>query len=321
MVSFRAPAPPSSSSDTHAANKNAPSQVSYQREPMSPSVGARPTCPHDTSPSRPTEKPKNTPPKQGSYSEAISYPVEYMRRPPKANAKVRFFGSVSVKEIPSYRSYDDESRKKMWSSHKEIELNAARNKREFAADKRDWKKCREEDEMLILEGKLVHPETYVWLQRHQQKQVVRRLRAAKKREDLARAGTIDSEAGVVSRVTGRILMKRPFKAALARKQRPATATIVPSEARSEHPLQDSSNLAVTGAKKERQRRAVLTPSAPPSNKGSDQGSRSKNVPVAKTRRNTKFVVRRRATLFRLPTRTARKELAARSGHGIVCQAS
>lgn len=93
-----------------------------------------------------------------------------------AHPIVTFQETVSVIEIPSYRSYDSEVRKSIWGTRQHIRANAARNKAEFAADGRDWRTCKEEDEMLTLNGELVHPVTYLSLQRYNQRRLFRRLR-------------------------------------------------------------------------------------------------------------------------------------------------
>jgi hypothetical protein len=263
----------------------------------------------------------------GSYSEPISYPVEYMRQP-KINAKVKFQETVSVKEIPSRRSYEEDEQKNMWRTQNEIVLNAIRNKREWVADGRSLELCKEEGEMFVLEGKLVHPETYLWLQRHRQKQVVRKLRADKKMEDRAKKPN-DISPGrktvmVVHRVMGNI--KLCSGDAPARYKGPTAGKIM-------SPLQDSSNHAADT--KDVASSLPNFPSLPgpassiqgadssPVNKRSFQDhvggrdGRNRVVPFRKAQKSSKFVVHRRATLFRLPTRTAREEMAT-STNDIVC---
>lgn len=109
---------------------------------------------------------------------SYSAPLKYSKYSHTSLAKPRisFQETVSIIEIPSYRSYDSETRKIIWNSKQHIRANAARNKAEFVADGRDWRKCKEEDEMLTLHGELVHPVTYLSLQRYHQRRLYQRLR-------------------------------------------------------------------------------------------------------------------------------------------------
>jgi hypothetical protein len=76
-------------------------------------------------------------------------------------SQVQFHGSVSVLEIPHYRDYDKDSRQKMWGSARVLEQNAQRNLYEFQADGRDWRRCKEEEDMILTrKGHLVHPATW-----------------------------------------------------------------------------------------------------------------------------------------------------------------
>ena len=102
---------------------------------------------------------------------------------------VSFQEIVSIIEIPSHRSYDSEARKNIWNSKHHIRANAARNKIEFAADGRDWRKCKEEDEMLTLNGELVHPVTYLSLQRYHQRRIFQRLREENLKDSSSTAST------------------------------------------------------------------------------------------------------------------------------------
>lgn len=126
------------------------------------------------------------PQKLARYTQPLTFKAEYLR--PSQNSRVRFHVSVSVIEIPSHRSYKKEVHRKVWSGLREIEKNAKRNRREFASDGFAWRKCREEDSFLSLRGELVHPETYLWTQRQQQKKLFRRLRGAKKVEGVVLPG-------------------------------------------------------------------------------------------------------------------------------------
>lgn len=79
----------------------------------------------------------------------------------KARRRVSFNKKVSVVEIPSHRDYDDESHSSTWLSCGDIQSNAERNLREFAAEGWDWKNVVEETSMYRLtNGQLVHPATY-----------------------------------------------------------------------------------------------------------------------------------------------------------------
>ena len=91
----------------------------------------------------------------------------------------------------------------MWNDIRQIRSNAARNKIEFAADGRDWRNCKEEDEMLTLAGELVHPVTYLSYQRYNQQRLFRRLREEKQKESSSSSAE-QSASGthhVISRVT------------------------------------------------------------------------------------------------------------------------
>lgn len=73
---------------------------------------------------------------------------------------VTFKSRVTVVEIPSFRDYCADSRKRIWATAKERKETKTRNNREFSADHRDWRKCREDDEFVMLEGQMVHPHTF-----------------------------------------------------------------------------------------------------------------------------------------------------------------
>lgn len=122
-------------------------------------------------------------PKPTCYFQPLRYHATYTPHAART-PRVRFHESVVVTEIPSHRSCDEELRKVLWSGQKESRVNMTRNRREFASDGGDWRNCKEEDEMLTFRGKLVHPATYLLIQRNQQKRVVQRLRVAKNIEQM-----------------------------------------------------------------------------------------------------------------------------------------
>jgi hypothetical protein len=74
--------------------------------------------------------------------------------------KVHFYEKNTVIEIPNKGDYSDSTRKNLWTSFREIKTNAKRNRVEFQADGCDWRKCKEESEMLFQNGKLIHPASY-----------------------------------------------------------------------------------------------------------------------------------------------------------------
>jgi hypothetical protein len=77
------------------------------------------------------------------------------------HSQVQFHATVSVIEIPHFRDYDKDSRRKIWNSKRVLAQNAQRNLYEFQADGRDWRRCKEEDDMIrTRKGRLVHPATW-----------------------------------------------------------------------------------------------------------------------------------------------------------------
>jgi hypothetical protein len=70
---------------------------------------------------------------------------------------IKFQDVVKVVEVPSYRDYDETSRKKMWASRKDVKTNAQRNRLEYRADGRQWRECCEEKNMVEINGQLFHP--------------------------------------------------------------------------------------------------------------------------------------------------------------------
>jgi hypothetical protein len=266
----------------------------------------------------------------GSRILTVSYPVEYIMWQPKSNVRVKFRETVSVKEIPPHRSYQEDERKNMWGAQKEIVLNAMRNKREWFADGRSLELCKEESEMLELEGKLIHPATYLRLQRYRQKRIVRKLRASKKAED-EQTKFNDSHFSCPAAMVNRRVMGNIKNCSLdsPARYKGSTAAKVMS------PLKDSNDRAADGTKVVASSiidfpslrdpaSSVQCADSSPGNKASFQDlvggpeGRIKVVPVRKGPKNSKFMVHRRATLFRLPTRTAREEMEATS-YDLVCQ--
>lgn len=92
-----------------------------------------------------------------SYQEPLKY--ESTRERPST---IRFKDTVLVKEIPSHRDYDWETRQSIWMGSEEIASNAKRNRLEFMADSFNWRNAAEEKDMYKWEGELLHPATY-WL--------------------------------------------------------------------------------------------------------------------------------------------------------------
>jgi hypothetical protein len=182
--------------------------------------------------------------------------------------------------------------------------------------------------MLELEGKLIHPATYLRLQRYRQKRIVRKLRAAKKAED-EQTKSNDSHFSCPAAMLNRRVMGNIKNCSLdspARYKGPTAANVM-------SPQKDSNNHAADGTKvvassiidfPSLRGPASSVQCADSGNKASFQDlvggpeGRIKVVPVRKGPKNSKFMVHRRATLFRLPTRTAREEMAATSCD-LVCQ--
>jgi len=91
----------------------------------------------------------------------------------KNTGHVEFNETVAVLEIPSHRNYDRKTRQSMFNSIKQIRANASRNRREWNSDGRDWRKCKEEGDMVLLKGgELMHPATYRSIQRENQRAVL-----------------------------------------------------------------------------------------------------------------------------------------------------
>ena len=100
--------------------------------------------------------------------------------PPQEPRGVRFQSTIQITEIPSHIHYTKQVRESMWSSPSELARNERRNRHEFAADGRDWRSCKEEDEFVVWTptGKLLHPATH---ERLYQRAVVKKKLAEAKR--------------------------------------------------------------------------------------------------------------------------------------------
>lgn len=77
--------------------------------------------------------------------------------------RIRFHQKVAVHCIPARDQYPEEVKKCMWSDMSEIREMARRNTIEFASEGYDWRRCTEDDAMVLSPtGERVHP---VWEQR------------------------------------------------------------------------------------------------------------------------------------------------------------
>lgn len=76
-------------------------------------------------------------------------------------SRLRWNSEVSVVEIASHREYTADVKKTLYSYSrgKDVRYQRLKNQMEYYADGSDWRKCREEDEFVEMEGKLVHPYT------------------------------------------------------------------------------------------------------------------------------------------------------------------
>ena len=81
--------------------------------------------------------------------------------PKRRDRVVSFQDHVTVLEIPSHRDYSPAEHKNIWSTASERKESRRRNVREFQADQRDWRRCKEDHEMVYLDGEMVHPHTYL----------------------------------------------------------------------------------------------------------------------------------------------------------------
>ncbi|CAB9503070.1 expressed unknown protein [Seminavis robusta] len=106
-----------------------------------------------------------------SISVSYSMPLQEFQSYPgmpkpkeESSSRVCFASSVQVMEIPSHVHYSKQARDAMWTSPKDIDRLAKRNAYEYWADGKQWEDCKEEDEMLEWNGKLLHPFTYERMQ-------------------------------------------------------------------------------------------------------------------------------------------------------------
>lgn len=65
------------------------------------------------------------------------------------STRIRFHPEVQVMEIPSYKEYSNDEKKAIWRNSAELRQIVQRNKREFAAERWDWKQAVEEDGMFF----------------------------------------------------------------------------------------------------------------------------------------------------------------------------
>ena len=71
---------------------------------------------------------------------------------------VSFDSTVKVHFIPKRQEYSNRIKNSMWMDPQEMQLNAARNVLEFAAENWDWRQATEEKDMIIADDHtLVHP--------------------------------------------------------------------------------------------------------------------------------------------------------------------
>jgi hypothetical protein len=81
--------------------------------------------------------------------------------PPREDAQVTFVDMVSVVEIPSHRTYDDEIRQSLWNGTAQVAAFVQRNSLEFSTEHWDWRQVLEEDSFVQLpSGEWMHPATY-----------------------------------------------------------------------------------------------------------------------------------------------------------------
>jgi hypothetical protein len=80
-------------------------------------------------------------------------PKEETRR----KTSVFFDDIVSVVSIPSHSDYSERIRSRTWADRYEISAMASRNMLEFASEGWDWRNVAGDEDMLHIEGELVHP--------------------------------------------------------------------------------------------------------------------------------------------------------------------
>jgi hypothetical protein len=89
----------------------------------------------------------------------------------KRSVRIGFQDQVQVVEIPSREDYCEETRRNLWSTKDEVKANQSRNINEFNYETywspkrqtRSWWMCREEEDMVVYQGELVHPYTFIKL--------------------------------------------------------------------------------------------------------------------------------------------------------------
>jgi hypothetical protein len=135
---------------------------------------------------------------RNSYREALKKPrgrQEFDR----TNTRVRFEPSVKVIEIPLCDTYNEFSKRNMWTSKQEIKENKRRNAAEFRADKSDWRRCLEESSFIEYNGDLLHPYTYHRMIQAETKKNVSELRTNAARRTLI-AGRHNKYAAIAQRL-------------------------------------------------------------------------------------------------------------------------
>lgn len=87
----------------------------------------------------------------------------------KKSRRIVFKEEVEVLPIPTRNEYSDRIKSLIWSNRYELQENAERNAREYAAEGWDWRGVTEDEGMYIcsVSGELVHP---IHLQEHLQMQ-------------------------------------------------------------------------------------------------------------------------------------------------------
>jgi hypothetical protein len=73
------------------------------------------------------------------------------------NKAVTFHTSVTVHPIPKHTAYSNRIRETIWTNPMEMQVSAARNCFEFAAENWDWKQVADDQDMVYYQGERVHP--------------------------------------------------------------------------------------------------------------------------------------------------------------------
>jgi hypothetical protein len=87
---------------------------------------------------------------------SFSMPLKSKEETRKKTAVV-FDDNVSVVSIPSHADYSERIRSRVWADRYEIAAMASRNMLEFASEGFDWRNVAGDEDMLHIEGKLIHP--------------------------------------------------------------------------------------------------------------------------------------------------------------------